>query len=186
MSSLGIGASSLGLAITSYLSDPSNFPPEFKNWVTAWVETFPPNIPLSQVVGYSNATTYALVQTPGAVSSGTVETAFTWGSAVKDAAAMFSTGANTKLTCKQAGTYQVSAFLDWGTNATGVRTVWIRRNGSTHVAGSSETPNANGCPQSASDLVVLAVGDYLEVTGFQNSGGSITPSGFFSAVRVSP
>ncbi len=172
--------------ITQYLADPSNFPPEFKNWIVVYIETFPPVIPLSQVSGYSVSTTYALVQTPALIASGTAEGALSWGSAVKDAQAMFAAGAPTKLTCKQTGTYEVNAFLDWGTNATGVRTIWIRKNGSTHVAGSSETPNANGCPQSASGLINLAVGDYLEVTGFQNSGGNITPTGFFSAVRVSP
>lgn len=177
---------SLADQFSLYLSDPSQFPPEFKNWITKWVEAFPPSIPLSQVVGYSTATTFAIVQTPAAITSGTAEAALTWGSARRDAAAMWASGSPTKLTCKQAGTYETNAFLDWGANAVGVRTVWIRLNGTTHIAGSSETPLATGTPQSCSSLIDLAAGDYLEVTGFQNSGGNITPAGFFSAVRVSP
>lgn len=177
-----------GLAdyITRYLTDPSQFPPEFKNWITRWVETFPPVIPLSQVSGYSVSTTSAIVQTPSAITSGTTETAVTWGSARKDAAAMFAGAAPTKLTCKQAGSYQISVFLDWGANAVGIRKLWIRKNGTTHIAGDSAVPDANGCPQSASCLFDLAVGDYLEATAIQNSGGTITPPGFFTAVRVSP
>lgn len=182
-----VGGSGLSDYITSYLADPSNFPPEFKNWVVRYIETFPPVIPLSQVSGYSVSTTCAIVQAPTAIASGTTEGAVTWGSAAKDAAAMWASGAPTKLTCKQAGAYEVNAFLEWGTNATGVRTLWIRKNGTTHITGSTEAPNANGTPQSCSGFVALAVGDYLEVTGFQNSGGNITPSpGFFSAARVSP
>lgn len=172
--------------ITRYLSDPSQFPPEFKNWITRWVEAFPPVIPLSQVSGYATSTTFAIVQTPALIASGTAEGAVTWGSARRDAAAMWASGSPTKLTCKQAGTYETNAFLDWGASALGVRTIWIRLNGATHLAGSSEAPLATGTPQSCSGLFDLAVGDYLEVTGFQSSGGNITPAGFFSAVRVSP
>lgn len=181
-----VGMSSLDLAISSYLTDDSNFPPEFKNWVVRYIEAFPPATPLSQIIGLASSQTFAILQTPAVIASGTTENALSWGSALKDASAMFSVGAATKLTCKVAGTYSCSAFFDWGTNATGVRTIWVRKSGATHVAGSSETPLATGTPQSCSGLVLLAVGDYLEVTGFQNSGGNITPAGFFSAVRVSP
>lgn len=178
--------SALTDVITNYLTDDSNFPAEFKNWVVRYIETFPPQIPLSQVVGYSTATTFAIAQAPTAISSGTVETAVSWGSVRKDAAAMWAAGSPTKLTCKQAGTYQCNSFLEWGTNTTGIRIMWLRKNGTTHIDGDTVTPNANGSPSSASGLIDLAVGDYLEVTAIQNSGGNITPAGFFSAVRVSP
>jgi hypothetical protein len=138
------------------------------------------------VVGYVSSTTCTIVQTPAVITSGTAETAVTWGSARKDVSAMFTTGAPTRLTCKQAGTYECNAFLDWGTNATGIRILWILKNGVTHVAGNIITPNLFGSPQSASGLFDLAVGDYLEATAIQNSGGNITPAGLFSAVRVSP
>lgn len=178
--------SSLDLAITNYLTDDSNFPPEFKNWVVRYISTFPPDTPLSQIIGLASSQTFAIVQTPALIASGTTENALSWGSARKDASAMFSVGAATKLTIKVAGTYQCNVFFDWGTNATGVRTVWLRDSGTTHIAGSSEAANANGCPQSASCLMDFSVGDYIEATGFQNSGGNITPTGFLSAVRVSP
>jgi hypothetical protein len=174
--------------ISSYLTDPSQFPPEFKNWITAWVETFPPIIPLSQVSGYAVSTTLAIAQAPAIIASGTAETAVTWGSIRKDASAMWASGSPTKLTCKVAGSYQCSAFLDWGVSALGVRILWLRKSGTTHIAGDeSGTPNLNGNPQSASALIDLAVGDYIEATAIQNSGSSITPaSGFLSAVRVGP
>ena len=172
--------------IAKYLSDPTGFPPEFKNWVTHWVEAYPPAIPFAQVSGYALATAYAVVGTPGSVATGTSPVAVTWTAKVVDAQAMWSSGANTKLTCKQAGTYQISAYLDFGTNTTGTRHLYVRLNGSTVVTGITVTPTAQGSPLSASGLYALAVNDYLEVTAIQNSGGSITPTGFFSAVRVSP
>lgn len=181
-----VGMSPLDLAISNYLTDDSNFPPEFKNWVVRYIETFPPATPLSQIIGLASSQTFAILQTPALIASGTTENALSWGSALKDASAMFAVGAATKLTCKVAGTYECNAFFDWGTNATGIRTIWIRKGGATHIAGSTEAASANGCPQSASGLYPLAVGDYIEATGFQNSGGNLTPPGFFSAIRVSP
>lgn len=168
------------------LSDENNLPAQFKSWVTKWVETNPPNTPLSQVPGYALATSYVEATTPGAVASGTVPVTVAWTAVRKNNAAMWATGSNTKLTAKTAGVYQVSAFIDWGTNAVGIRRTWIRLNGTTNIAGDSAAPTAQGAGQSCSGLIDLQVGDYVEVTAIQNSGGSITPSGFFTAVRVSP
>jgi hypothetical protein len=43
---------------------------------------------------------------------------------------MWSASVNqSRLTCRQAGVYRVGAFLDWGTNTTGVRLAWLRTNG---------------------------------------------------------
>lgn len=176
----------IGTEIAKFLSDPSGFPAEFKNWVTHWVEAYPPAIPFAQVSGYALATAYAVVGTPGSVASGTSPVAVNWTAQVVDAQAMWATGSNTRITCKQAGTYLISAHLDFGTNTTGTRHLYVRLGGATVLCGVTVTPTAQGSPLAASALYPLAVNDYLEVTAIQNSGGGITPTGFFSAVRVSP
>lgn len=139
-----------------------------------------------QIRGYSRATSYVEVLTPGAVATGTSPTAVTWTAARKNAAALWSSGANTKLTVRTAGVYRVSAFLNWGTNATGERILWLRLNGSTLFSGNSTVPTADGSPLACSGLIDLQVGDYVEAIAVQTSGGNITPTGFFTAVRVSP
>lgn len=172
--------------IQQFLADPGNYPPEFKNFITAWVAAFPPSIPFSQVQGINVATTYAEILTPTAVASGTSPVAVVWSAMRRDAGAMWSATVNqSRLTVRQAGVYRVGAFLDWGTNTTGVRLAWLRVNGATLFAGNGVTPTAQGSPLTCTGVFDLQVGDYVEVIAVQNSGGSITPTGFFTAVRVS-
>lgn len=83
---------------------------------------------------------------------------------------------NSRLTCKTAGKYAVLANVAFGTNATGHREVYIRKNGVTIVAYATvpavATAGSNTLlPVSCAED--LAVDDYLEVVVWQNSGGSI-------------
>jgi hypothetical protein len=93
-----------------------------------------------------------------------------------DTDSMHSTSTNTsRIVCNAAGLYQVIATLGFAGNATGYRRVDLRKNG-------GPTPFATVSVQAASSLssavqvvakVPLAVGDYVEMYGTQNSGSAL-------------
>lgn len=88
---------------------------------------------------------------------------------------------NTRLTVPTglAGKYLVAANCCFSPNATGVRTLGVRINGSTRVA-QVQTPVSSGTYHtelSISTIVELNVGDYVEFTVYQGSGSSLTISG---------
>jgi hypothetical protein len=76
--------------------------------------------------------------------------------------------------CKTAGTYIISATLAWDANATGYRNIYIYVDGvsvqgrSDNNAGASISPNGSIVYKTA-----LTVGQYVEIYGRQNSGGSL-------------
>lgn len=56
--------------INDFLSHPLDFPPEFKNWLTDWLGTNTPPIPVSQLLGYKGTlANIAVVDTQGAWTS---------------------------------------------------------------------------------------------------------------------
>lgn len=83
---------------------------------------------------------------------------------------------NTRYTIQVAGTYRVSGALTWTTNGTGIRACDLQKNG-TRITGSNtymQCASANfSTVQVPAMNVVCAVGDYLEIGGFQNSGASL-------------
>lgn len=86
-----------------------------------------------------------------------------------------STSSNTtRLTCRVGGLYVIMANLAWDSNGTGVRGARVVMNGST-VLGAIEmaacTPNFTQCPAAAINR--LSIGDYVEVEGWQSSGGGL-------------
>jgi hypothetical protein len=86
-----------------------------------------------------------------------------------------STSSNTsRLTCQQAGMYQISAAVEWASNATGFRNIHIALNGTTSLC-YDERPAVSGdtTDQTVSTLYYLNVGDYVELRASQNSGGSL-------------
>ncbi|HYG79628.1 MAG TPA: hypothetical protein VD861_04535, partial [Pyrinomonadaceae bacterium] len=85
---------------------------------------------------------------------------------------------NSRLTIVTAGWYVATANLEFATNATGNRAVGIRLNGTTTIgqtfvasAGASQPTRI-----SITTIYKLAAGDFLEVTGFQSSGGALNVS----------
>jgi hypothetical protein len=83
---------------------------------------------------------------------------------------------NSRLTCRVAGDYNASANLLYASNSTGFRLAYIRKNGTTDVA----IVMANAVVGASTALIVttpgpitLAVGDYLQVIVWQNSGGAL-------------
>lgn len=84
---------------------------------------------------------------------------------------------NTRYVAQVAGYYQVMGTISYQQNSTGGRLVRLRKNGSTEIQSSaSEQPPSNdfNCVMSTPSVqVFLAVNDYIEVIGFQDSGGSL-------------
>lgn len=82
---------------------------------------------------------------------------------------------NSRLTCRYAGIYDISASVEFAANATGERDVRIRLNGTTYIGFQREPTNT----ASFSTIVncttdyQLAVNDYVECVVFQESGGAL-------------
>lgn len=81
---------------------------------------------------------------------------------------------NSRITIVVAGIYTVIGNLEWaGVNATGVRQAEIRLNGATHLAITSVPAASSVQPLTVATTYKLGIGDYVELTGFQNSGGAL-------------
>lgn len=78
-------------------------------------------------------------------------------------------------TLRRGGIYLVSANIRFSGNATGVRAVYIYKNGSTLIAVSqSGTLTASSYDASRGKQFRCAAGDVISVSGLQNSGGSLS------------
>jgi hypothetical protein len=83
---------------------------------------------------------------------------------------------NSRYTAQVTGWYAVSGVVSFAANATNVRLSCIRTNGSVFPGAVAEWPAASAgvtCVPTNVTLVPLAVNDYVELVGFQNSGGSL-------------
>lgn len=93
-----------------------------------------------------------------------------------------------------AGCWRLYAQVRWQANATGVRRLWIRKNGTTIVAEASQVPTSatDHSLQVGMTINQPLVGDYFEVLCRQNSGGplalrasTVAAYTFFEGERVS-
>ena len=83
---------------------------------------------------------------------------------------------NSRLTCKTAGKYAVSAMVNFAQNATGARCCFIRLNGGNRVAGFVLDATATagyGTAFPCGVICNLSVNDFLEVQVKQTSGGNL-------------
>jgi hypothetical protein len=94
---------------------------------------------------------------------------------------------NSRLVCVKAGIYSVAAQVTWAANNSGRRVAQITKNGEGGGGTfqlSTATPGLGGTAvafdQNVAGPVRLAVGDYLEVTVYQNSGGNLSVGGTLS------
>ncbi len=103
------------------------------------------------------------------------ETAVTWDSEDFDTDAMHSVASNTnRLTAPIAGKYIIMATIGWAANATGLRNVIIKYNGTTHIADVDDNPpGAVAFRQFIVAPYHLAAADYVECMAWQNSGGAL-------------
>lgn len=85
---------------------------------------------------------------------------------------------NTRYTSQTDGWYLVVAQLHWTANATGHREIRIRKNANNSDFYGWNAMYANDGAEAAdiqtSAYIFLAVGDYIEVMGWQSSGGSLS------------
>jgi len=126
----------------------------------------------------SNPPAATLVQT----SATTSLTSGTWGaigfdSSTFDNYGMHSNVTNTsRATIQQAGKYLIAGTVAFAFNASGDRGAKIMKNGAVVQGPYSLSPTSSGHTPSvatAGFILPCAVGDYLELAGYQNSGGAL-------------
>ncbi len=108
--------------------------------------------------------------------SNTTDTAITLNSERYDYGNLHSTVTNTsRLTAQAGGVYHISASANFAANATGLRVIYIRLNGTTDICGQSSPGSAsNSTSLSVNTLYYLNAGDYVEMYVYQASGGNLS------------
>jgi len=101
-------------------------------------------------------------------------TALTFNSERIDTHAIHSTSSNTsRLTAPTEDIYIITGHIQWQSNATGTRTLYIRLNGTTYISilfFANLTANSQSMTVSA--VHYLAAGDYVELVVYQDSGAN--------------
>jgi hypothetical protein len=90
--------------------------------------------------------------------------------------AYFSGGTPTRFTIPENGTYQWGFSLRFAANATGIRSAFVRLDGTTTVGIADDNAPVAGGPcylDYVSPPVVYTAAQFLELRAFQNSGGSL-------------
>lgn len=91
---------------------------------------------------------------------------------------------NSRLTCKTAGIYQITANVLFDQNAVGTRSLRILRNGSVRIGISMvDATAATALGLVVTTIYELAVNDYVEVAVRQASGGNLAVT---ATLRMSP
>lgn len=86
----------------------------------------------------------------------------------------WNSGANTRLTPPAPGKYRVGGNLRFEANATGVREIFVRINGTTTIGyQGATTVSANIQMLNVNTSYDFAAGDYAEIVVFQSSGGNL-------------
>ena len=81
---------------------------------------------------------------------------------------------NTRLTCRTAGKYLVEGNVEFAGSTTGVRTLGVRvNNGAIWVQEQRPSVDVNTCAMVVSTTLDLAVGDYIELVVWQNTGSGL-------------
>jgi len=82
----------------------------------------------------------------------------------------------TRLTCQTAGLYLIVGQVEWQSNTSGRRALSIRLNGATYIAISNDiAAGTNG--QVVMTTYRLNVGNYVELTAYQDSGTNLNVIG---------
>ena len=104
------------------------------------------------------------------------DTAITFDGVQSDSWGCWSSGSATRLTAPLTGRYQATAVVSWAGNATGFRSIWIEKNGTSTVGRQSTVSVGAGNPtwmQVTSLPFDMVPGDYLRLIVWQNSGGAL-------------
>ena len=81
--------------------------------------------------------------------------------------------ATDRLTCNTVGKYLIWGHVFFGSNATGIRQLLIKLNGSTYIMRSPHSIDNTGSYCLAMTVAELSVDDYVELLVYQNSGGAL-------------
>lgn len=88
-------------------------------------------------------------------------------------------GSSDRWTCVYPGWYLLSGGIGFASNATGFRLASLKKNGGVIPGGDVLLPAASGnitrLP-ARTELAYFSVGDYAQLAGYQNSGGSLNTS----------
>lgn len=129
-------------------------------------------------------TPYASAHTPANLTNlfaNGVWTAIPFAGEASDNDNIHDTSSNTtRLTCKTAGVYAIQGMAVFALNGTGKRQVGIWKNAAEIAYFISGLPAAGASSQTSvpiSCIMEMAVGDYIELVGFQDSGGSLNSLG---------
>lgn len=124
----------------------------------------------------------------------TAVTTLTFDSEQFDSDTIHDTSSNTsRLTCNTPGVYQITGQIAYTSNATGIRSAYIRLNGTNYIA--ITTTNAVNGDRSIIQVTTqyeLIATDYVELQTLQSSGGALNAevqnaySPYFSMVRIGP
>lgn len=110
-------------------------------------------------------------------TTGTALTALAANSENYDNDSMHSTVTNnSRITIQTAGRYEVGAVVSWAANATGNRALAFAKNGvgvNDYLVDIRTGTATNSTGISGSRTLVLAAGDYVEVSVWQTSGGNL-------------
>lgn len=117
-----------------------------------------------------------LTQSATQTIANTTATAVNWDAEVIDTYNGHSTVTNnSRYTVQAPGWYSVNTTLDWGTNGTGNRILYVYLNGTqipyAYVSMGAVTGNSTG--HAIQTVVQCAIGDYLETWAYQTSGGGL-------------
>lgn len=100
-------------------------------------------------------------------------TALTFNTADANVGDLFSAAQPTRLTAPVAGTYLVTATVQWSNGAGGSRRLTLRVNGATPIAAVDGPPNGDGTlDQNVATVHHLNAGDYVEAVVWQTSGAA--------------
>lgn len=86
---------------------------------------------------------------------------------------------NSRVVARTAGKYRVTGYLSFASNATGTRQGTLLLNGVTNLVATSvpASPSTSTNITIGPKTVTMAVGDYVELTAFQTSGGNLGLNG---------
>ena len=81
---------------------------------------------------------------------------------------------NSRLTATTAGKYVITATIEWEANSANQRLLAIQLNGTTNLVVATQDANASGTTRmTVTTVYLLAATDYVEMVGFQDSGGDL-------------
>lgn len=110
----------------------------------------------------------------------------TWNTVKEATTGLTWDAANNRFVATKPGVYRITGSVQWATNATGRRLLYIYKNGAQYTGnelGASAFSTGQPVLQHSND-VPLAIGDYVEIFVWQNSGGALNINDALSDAKM--